>query len=111
MTLSKATGDEISEADVPLLEDVVNGAVDFKGRPAVRSKYGCWKSASFITATGVAERFAYYGISCNLISYLTKKLGQPTAAAAAALNAWYGTSSLLPILVLSWLTHLRADSG
>ncbi|KAL0351302.1 UNVERIFIED_CONTAM: protein NRT1/ PTR FAMILY 5.10 [Sesamum calycinum] len=98
MTISKATGDEISEAEVPLLDDVVNGAVDFKGRPAVRSKSGCWKSASFILGTGLAERFAYYGISCNLVSFLTKKLGQPAATAAAQLNAWYGISSLLPIL-------------
>ncbi|KAK4413386.1 protein NRT1/ PTR FAMILY 5.10 [Sesamum alatum] len=98
MTISKATGEEISEAELPLLKDVVTGAVDFKGRPAVRSKSGCWKSASFIIVAGVAERFAYYGISSNLISYLTKKLGQPTATAAATLNAWYGTSSLLPIL-------------
>ncbi|KAK4391278.1 protein NRT1/ PTR FAMILY 5.10 [Sesamum angolense] len=96
MTISKATGDEISEAEVPLLDDVVNGAVDFKGRPAVRSKSG--KSASFILGTGLAERFAYYGISSNLVSFLTKKLGQPTATAAAQLNAWFGISSLLPIL-------------
>ncbi|KAK4413384.1 protein NRT1/ PTR FAMILY 5.10 [Sesamum alatum] len=98
MTISKATGGEISEAEVPLLKDVVTGAVDFKGRPAVRSKSGCWKSASFIIGAGVAERLAYYGISANLVSYLTGPLGQSTATAASELNAWFGTSSLLPIL-------------
>ncbi|KAK6116681.1 hypothetical protein DH2020_049563 [Rehmannia glutinosa] len=98
MTIKVTTGDEISEAEIPLLNDVVPGAVDYKGRTSVRSKSGCWKSASFIIGAGVAERFAYYGISSNLVSYLTGNLGQSTATAASILNAWFGTSSLLPIL-------------
>lgn len=46
----------------------------------------------------MAERLAYYGISANLISFLTGKLEQSTAMAAANINAWSGVSSLLPIL-------------
>ncbi|KAL1542816.1 protein NRT1/ PTR FAMILY 5.12-like [Salvia divinorum] len=98
MAISAADGDEICEAEAPLLDDVVPCSVDFNGRQSVRSKSGCWKSASFLIVVGVAERFAYYGISLNLVSYLTGNLGLPTATAAAILNAWYGTSSLLPIL-------------
>ncbi|GFP81383.1 protein nrt1/ ptr family 5.10 [Phtheirospermum japonicum] len=49
MTIS--VGDEISEAEMPLLNDVVPGSVDFKGRTSVRSKSGCWKSSSFIIGT------------------------------------------------------------
>ncbi|KAL8482502.1 hypothetical protein ACS0TY_028614 [Phlomoides rotata] len=98
MTISIATGDEISEAEIPLLDDVVEASVDVKGRPSVRSKSGCWKSAVFIMALGYAEKFAYYGIGLNMVSYLTGNLGLSTASAAAILNAWFGTSSLLPIL-------------
>ncbi|KAL3638716.1 hypothetical protein CASFOL_016623 [Castilleja foliolosa] len=87
-----------TEAEVPLLNDAVDGSVDFKGRPVSRSRSGCWKSAAFIIGVEVAERFAYYGISSNLISYLTGPLGQSTATAAANVNAWSGTASLLPLL-------------
>lgn len=46
----------------------------------------------------VAERFAYYGVASNLITFLTDKLGQSTAEAAVNANAWGGVALLLPIL-------------
>ncbi|KAL1542809.1 protein NRT1/ PTR FAMILY 5.10-like [Salvia divinorum] len=91
-------GGDIYEVEAPLLDDVVAGSVDFSGRPVVRSKSGSWKSASFMIGVEVAERFAYYGISANLISYMTGPLGQSTAAAAANVNAWSGTALLLPLV-------------
>jgi peptide/histidine transporter 3/4 len=98
MAIIVASGDETREAEIPLLNEVVPASVDFKGRPSVRSRSGCWKSASFIIAAGVAERFAYYGVSANLVSYLTGTLRQPTATAAAMVNAWFGIAALLPIV-------------
>ncbi|KAF5817385.1 putative proton-dependent oligopeptide transporter family, MFS transporter superfamily [Helianthus annuus] len=92
------TGTDYSRVNSPLLNNFVDGAVDYKGRPVLRSKSGCWRSAYFIIGVEVAERFAYYGVSSNLITYLTGPLGQSTATAAENVNIWSGTSSLLPLV-------------
>ncbi|XP_076933359.1 protein NRT1/ PTR FAMILY 5.10-like [Bidens hawaiensis] len=84
--------------ETPLLNDgLVDGFVDYKNRPVLRSRSGCWRSAYFIIGVEVAERFAYYGVSSNLITYLTGPLGQSTATAAENINAWAGAVSLLPL--------------
>lgn len=46
----------------------------------------------------MAERFSYYGVAGNLITYLTTVLGQPTATAARNVNTFLGVSALFPIL-------------
>ncbi|KAK9929739.1 hypothetical protein M0R45_026825 [Rubus argutus] len=87
-----------SHCESPLLDDVVEDAVDYKGIQVRRSTSGGWRSASFLIGVEVAERFTNYGISSNLISFLTGPLGQSTATAAENVNIWSGTASLLPLL-------------
>ncbi|KAL2927919.1 Protein NRT1/ PTR FAMILY 5.15 [Bienertia sinuspersici] len=81
-----------------LEEDIVDGALDYRGRPAIRFKHGRRTSASFIIGVEVAEGIACYGITSNLISYLTGLLGQSTASAAANVHAWSGFGSLFPVV-------------
>lgn len=59
---------------------------------------GGWRSASFMLAGGSLERFAYYGVESNRISYLTGPIGESVATAAANVNTWIGVVSLVPVL-------------
>ncbi|KAF7836406.1 protein NRT1/ PTR FAMILY 5.10-like [Senna tora] len=77
---------------------VVNGVVNYKAQPAMRSKSGTWRSAWFVIGVEVGERFAHYGILSNLITYLTGPLRLSTATAAESINVWAGTAMLLPLV-------------
>jgi len=46
----------------------------------------------------VAEKFAYFGIASNLITYFTEALGESTAVAASNVNLWLGTAAFLPLI-------------
>ncbi|KAK4256431.1 hypothetical protein QN277_009297 [Acacia crassicarpa] len=88
-----------SEIETPCLHlDTVNGAVDYRGQPVLRSKSGYWRSAWFTISVEVGERMAFFGIESNLITFLTGPLRQSTAAAAGTVNMWEGAASLLPLL-------------
>ncbi|KAL8214649.1 hypothetical protein R6Q57_004098 [Mikania cordata] len=59
---------------------------------------GDWKAAIFIIFVEFGERFAYYGVSGNLMMYLTVVLRQPVATAAESVNLWHGVSAIFPIV-------------
>jgi peptide/histidine transporter 3/4 len=63
----------------------------------------CWLIvflASTMTMAGavVLERLAYYGISLNLISYLTNELHEGTAEALTNVWTWGGVVWILPLI-------------
>ncbi|VAH55011.1 unnamed protein product [Triticum turgidum subsp. durum] len=89
----------------------LTGVSKFRGRPMPamrRAGSGGWRSALFVCASS----FGYFGVSANLITYLTGPLGHSNAAAAAAVNAWSGTACLMPLLGAfvadSWLGRYRS---
>ncbi|KAL4579570.1 hypothetical protein LXL04_015722 [Taraxacum kok-saghyz] len=75
-----------------------DGSVDVKGRPILKSNTGNWRACPFILGNECCERLAYYGISTNLVSYLTKKLHQGNASAARNVTTWQGTCYLTPLI-------------
>ncbi|KAE8038395.1 hypothetical protein FH972_010914 [Carpinus fangiana] len=58
---------------------------------------GGWNAAIFIIFVEVAERFAFFGMVGNLITYLTNELNQPIPTAVKNVNIWVGVSCLLSI--------------
>ncbi|KAF8092944.1 hypothetical protein N665_0395s0009 [Sinapis alba] len=75
-----------------------DGTVDLQGNPVRRSIRGRWKACSFLVAYEAFERMAYYGISSNLVIYMTTKLHQGTVKSANNVTNWVGTVFLTPIL-------------
>ncbi|XP_017413894.1 protein NRT1/ PTR FAMILY 5.2 [Vigna angularis] len=75
-----------------------DGTVDLKGKPVLKAKSGAWKACSFLLVYEVFERMTYYGISSNLVLYLTRKLHQGTVTASDNVNNWVGTNFIIPIL-------------
>ncbi|XP_044977548.1 protein NRT1/ PTR FAMILY 5.10-like isoform X1 [Hordeum vulgare subsp. vulgare] len=92
-----------------------SGALLPPTEPSTTSKPGCrggWPAALFLIAVEFVERVGFYGLQGNLIMYLTGPLGLSTASAAAGVNAWAGTASMLPLLGAlaadSWIGRYRA---
>ncbi|KAI3986889.1 hypothetical protein MKX01_014590 [Papaver californicum] len=75
-----------------------DGSVDLKGRPVLRSKGGRWKATSFIVAYEAFERMSFYGISSNLVVYLTNELHEGTVKSSNNVTNWAGTVWMTPII-------------
>lgn len=76
----------------------MDGSVDLKGRPVLRSKTGRWKACSFVVAYEVFERMAYYGIASNLVVYLTTKLHEGTVTSSTNVSNWSGAIWMTPVM-------------
>ncbi|CDY48787.1 BnaA02g24280D [Brassica napus] len=63
-----------------------DGTVDLRGNPVRRSQRGRWKACSFVVVYEAFERMAYYGISSNLVIYMTTKLHQGTVKSSNNVN-------------------------
>ncbi|PKA52110.1 Peptide transporter PTR3-A [Apostasia shenzhenica] len=75
-----------------------DGTIDIRGNPVLRHKRGGRKACSFIVVYEVFERMAFYGISSNLVLYLTNKLHEGTVSSSNNVTNWVGTIWMTPIL-------------
>ncbi|CAI9114989.1 OLC1v1015819C1 [Oldenlandia corymbosa var. corymbosa] len=100
---SRMTVTRTPELNAPLIItglEEIDSDIEQKGSPKKHpaSSSGGWRSASFILGGGILEKFAYYGVESNLITFLTGPFEESVAAAASQVNTWMGVVSLVPIL-------------
>ncbi|KAL8224973.1 hypothetical protein R6Q57_017530 [Mikania cordata] len=75
-----------------------DGTTDLKGRRAIRSTTGRWRACYYMLGYEVCERMAYYGISTNLVLYLTRELHEGTVKSSNNVTNWVGTVWMTPLL-------------
>lgn len=76
LAVPMANGVAISDAETPFLGNVVEGSVDYKGRPVTRSKSGGWRSASFI----IGNTCLWFWNITNFSIYVVSKSGYLSAS-------------------------------
>ncbi|KAL9673528.1 hypothetical protein QQ045_029787 [Rhodiola kirilowii] len=83
------------------LEDVdyvKDGAVDGRGRPAIRQRSGTWFAGVLILVNQGLATLAFFGVGVNLVLFLTRVMGQDNAEAANSVSKWTGTVYLFSLL-------------
>ncbi|CAI0475625.1 unnamed protein product, partial [Linum tenue] len=94
--------------------EVVEGKVDWKGRPAQRHKHGGTRTSYFILgAVGLAcENMATVALAVNLVTYFNGIMHMEVAEAANQLTNYMGASNIMAILFAiladTYIGRLRA---
>ncbi|XP_068635776.1 protein NRT1/ PTR FAMILY 4.6-like [Aristolochia californica] len=74
------------------------GYVDWRGRPALRSRHGGMLAASFVLGVEVLENLAFLANASNLVTYLSKFMHFSPARSANTVTNFMGTAFLLALL-------------
>uniref|UniRef100_A0A0E0AE39 Uncharacterized protein n=1 Tax=Oryza glumipatula TaxID=40148 RepID=A0A0E0AE39_9ORYZ len=96
---------EQQEHAVALLEPKVgeeeayttDGSLDIDGNPAPKHRTGGWRACRSILGTEFCQCLAYFGMTINLVTYLTTELHQSNVAAAKNVSTWQATCFLTPL--------------
>ncbi|KAG9451735.1 hypothetical protein H6P81_004639 [Aristolochia fimbriata] len=74
------------------------GYVDWKGRPALRSRHGGMLAASFVLGVEVLENLAFLANASNLVTYMSKFMHFSPSRSATTVTNFMGTAFLLALL-------------
>uniref|UniRef100_A0A0E0Q2D8 Uncharacterized protein n=1 Tax=Oryza rufipogon TaxID=4529 RepID=A0A0E0Q2D8_ORYRU len=74
-----------------------DGSLDIDGNPALKHRTGGWRACRSILGTEFCQCLAYFGMTINLVTYLTTELHQSNVAAAKNVSTWQATCFLTPL--------------
>ncbi|KAG6557357.1 hypothetical protein Mapa_001287 [Marchantia paleacea] len=79
-------------------DHALDGTLDWHGRPAHRATTGGWKAAKYITIEQVFVNWSYFGISKNLVLYMTAVMHQGNADGSNYVTNWMGAVFVAPLI-------------
>lgn len=94
--MEKRKGDKSEESNEE--KWVYDGSFDYKGRVPLRASTGAWKASFFVIMVEISERMSHYGLTMNLITYLTEVIHEDLKTAAKNVNTWIGVTTLMPLV-------------
>ncbi|MQL85466.1 hypothetical protein Taro_017996 [Colocasia esculenta] len=85
---------------VPLLhsQKCEDGASDMGGRPSAKDQCGGSRAPAIILGFECLESLGFFGMSTNLVIYLSSMMHESNASIATSITTWTGTSFLSPFL-------------
>lgn len=86
-------------------EYTMDGSVDMKGKPAAKGRTGGWVAGWLVLVNQGLVTLAFFGVSVNLVLFLTRVLQQDNADAANNVSKWTGT-----VYIFSLIGALLSDS-
>ncbi|KAJ4811588.1 Protein NRT1/ PTR FAMILY 5.1 [Rhynchospora pubera] len=75
-----------------------DGTVDFRGKPAIKNKSGGWLAGIIILVNQGLATLAFFGVSVNLVLFLTRVLHQSNEDAANNVSKWTGTVYMFSLI-------------
>uniref|UniRef100_A0A0D9XH88 Uncharacterized protein n=1 Tax=Leersia perrieri TaxID=77586 RepID=A0A0D9XH88_9ORYZ len=76
-----------------------DGTVNIDNEPALMQNTGNWRACFFILGVEFTECLCFFGVSKNLVTYLTGVLQESNIDAAQSVSIWIGSCFFIPLLV------------
>lgn len=99
---------EASDEDRPLIHHLppqeqcskytCDGTVNIDSKPALKQSTGNWRACFFILGVEFTECICFYGVSKNLVTYLTSVLHESNVNAAQSVSIWIGSCFFTPLI-------------
>uniref|UniRef100_A0A0E0M709 Major facilitator superfamily (MFS) profile domain-containing protein n=1 Tax=Oryza punctata TaxID=4537 RepID=A0A0E0M709_ORYPU len=75
-----------------------DGTVNIDNKPALKQSTGNWRACFFILGVEFTECICFFGVTKNLVTYLTSVLHESNVDAAQSVSIWIGSCFFTPLI-------------